>query len=171
MPACQRICVTGPAIRKNRYDNRIRGTVAVNQYSGNDDFGVTTDTPIGKRYPPMPVSRPKPAEEALHRVLSWLRKDTSKTALDCGCCGYSTCREMAEAICRGVAQVDMCLPYVREKAESHSREIIGSTLEVADQVINKQMRVVQDIASILGETTAETKLVLTKLKEAVQSDE
>ena len=78
---------------------------------------------------------------------------------------------MAEAICRGVAQVDMCLPYVREKAESHSREIIGSTLEVADQVINKQMRVVQDIASILGETTAETKLVLTKLKEAVQSDE
>ena len=171
MTACEGSCVNGPAIRKNRYENRIRGTVAVNQYSGNDDFGVTTDTPIGKRYPPMPVSRPKPAEEALHRVLSRLRKDTSKTALDCGCCGYSTCREMAEAICRGVAQVDMCLPYVREKAESHSREIIGSTLEVADQVINKQMRVVQDIASILGETTAETKLVLTKLKEAVQSDE
>ena len=78
---------------------------------------------------------------------------------------------MAVAICRDMAQYDMCLPYLREKAESHSREIIDSTLEAADQVIDRQMRVVQDIASLLGETTAQTKLVLTKLKEAVQIDE
>ena len=65
----------------------------------------------------------------------------------------------------------MCLPYVREKAESHSHDIIASTLETADQLIDKQMRVVQNIASLLGETTAETKVILTKLKEAVQSDE
>ena len=70
-----------------------------------------------------------------------------------------------------MAQMDMCLPYVREKAESHSNEIIDSTLAAADQVIDRQMRVVQDIASILGETTAETKVILTKLKEAIQSDE
>ena len=77
---------------------------------------------------------------------------------------------MAIAICRDMAQLDMCLPYVREKAEVHSREIIDSTLEAADQLIDKQMRVVQNIASILGESTAETKVMLTKLKEAVQSD-
>ena len=59
---------------------------------------------------------------------------------------------------------------LREKAEFHSREIIDSTLEAADQLIDKQMRVVQNIASILGESTAETKVMLTKLKEAVQSD-
>ena len=60
---------------------------------------------------------------------------------------------------------------LREKAESHSKEIIENTLNAADRVIDRQMRVVQDIASLLGETTAETKLVLTRLKEAVQSDE
>ena len=78
---------------------------------------------------------------------------------------------MAIAISMGMAQMDMCLPYLREKAESHSREIIDNTLEAADQLIEKQMRVVQDIASILGETTAETKVMLTRLKEAVQSDD
>ena len=171
MTACEGSCVNGPAIRKNRYENRIRGTVAVNEYSGNDDFGVTTDIPLRMYHDPEPVMRRIPTEEEIQAVLKKLGKDTRKTAINCGCCGYPTCRKMAIAICRDMAQLDMCLPYVREKAEFHSREIIDSTLEAADQLIDKQMRVVQNIASILGETTAETKVILTKLKEAVQSDD
>lgn len=171
MTACEGSCVNGPAIRKSRYENRIRGTVAVNMYSGNDDFGATTDLPIRMYHMPEPVQRRIPSEDEIQAVLRKLGKDTRKTALNCDCCGYSTCRKMAIAICRGMAQMDMCLPYVREKAESHSNEIIDSTLAAADQVIDRQMRVVQDIASILGETTAETKVILTKLKEAIQSDE
>lgn len=169
MTACEGSCVNGPAIRKNRYENRIRGTVAVNEYSGNDDFGVETDLNIQLFHSPTPVLRRMPSEDEIQAVLKKLGKDT--TPLNCGCCGYATCRKMAIAICRDMAQLDMCLPYLREKAESHSREIIDSTLEAADEVIDKQMRVVQNIASLLGETTAETKLVLTKLKEAVQSDD
>jgi len=171
MTACEGSCVNGPAIRKNRYENRIRGTVAVNEYSGNDDFGVETDLPIRKYHDPIPVMRSKPTEDEIQAVLKKLGKDTRKTALNCGCCGYATCRQMAIAICRDMAQLDMCLPYVREKAEFHSREIVASTLEAADQLIDKQMRVVQNIASILGENTAETKVMLTKLKEAVQSND
>lgn len=171
MTACEGSCVNGPAIRNNRYENRIRGTVAVNKYSGSDDFGVTTDLPVRRYYRPESVKRSKPTEEEVQAVLKKLGKDTRQTALNCGCCGYATCRQMALAICRNMAQMDMCLPYLKEKAESHSHEIIDSTLEAADQLIDKQMRVVQNIASILGETTAETKVILTKLKEAVQSDE
>lgn len=168
MTACEGSCVNGPAIRKNRYENRIRGTVKVNKYSGNDDFGVTTQIPLRMYHTPEPVQRRMITEEEIQAVLHRLGKD--ETPLNCGCCGYATCRKMAVAICRDMAQLDMCLPYLREKAEFRSREIIGSTLEAADEVIDKQMRVVQNIASLLGETTAETKLVLTKLKEAVQSD-
>jgi len=171
MTACEGSCVNGPAIRKNRYENRIRGTVAVNEYSGNDDFGVETDVPVRMYHNPESVRRRMPSEEEIQAVLRKLGKDTNKTALNCGCCGYATCRKMAIAICRDMAQVDMCLPYVREKAEFHSREIVASTLEAADQLIDKQMRVVQNIASILGENTAETKVMLTKLKEAVQSND
>ena len=44
------------------------------------------------------------------------------------------------------------------------------TLEVADSVVEKQMRIVQEIASLLGETAAETKIALTKLKESVEDE-
>ena len=54
----------------------------------------------------------------------------------------------------------------REKRESISRQ----TVEVADKVVEKQMRIVQEIASLLGETAAETKIALTKLKESIKNE-
>ena len=51
----------------------------------------------------------------------------------------------------------------REKKEAISR----NTVEVADKVVDKQMRIVQEIASLLGETAAETKIALSKLKESI----
>ena len=54
----------------------------------------------------------------------------------------------------------------REKKEAISRQSVN----IADKVVEKQMRVVQDIASLLGETVAETKIALTNLKELI-SDE
>ena len=171
MTACEGSCVNGPAIRSNRYENRIRGTVAVNSYAGENDFGVTATRSIRKEFTADPVQHPQPAEDEIEAALVRLGKSTAETALNCGCCGYPTCREMASALCLGKAQIEMCLPYLREKAERHSREVVDSTLEAADQLIEKQMRVAQNIASILGETTAETKVMLVKLKEAIQDDQ
>ena len=51
----------------------------------------------------------------------------------------------------------------RRKKETISRQ----TVEVADKVVDKQMRIVQEIASLLGETAAETKIALSKLKESI----
>ena len=51
----------------------------------------------------------------------------------------------------------------QEKKENISRQ----TIDVADKVVEKQMRIVQEIASLLGETAAETKIALTKLKESI----
>ena len=58
-----------------------------------------------------------------------------------------------------------------EENEKEKKESIRSqTVEIADKVVDKQMRIVQEIASLLGETAAETKIALTKLKESI-SDE
>ena len=54
----------------------------------------------------------------------------------------------------------------REKKEKITRQ----TIEVADKVVDKQMRIVQEIASLLGETAAETKIALTKLKESISNE-
>jgi uncharacterized Fe-S cluster-containing protein len=56
------------------------------------------------------------------------------------------------------------------KQAETKQEISRRTIEVTDKVIEKQMRVVQEIASLLGETTAETKVALTKLKESLRDD-
>ena len=56
---------------------------------------------------------------------------------------------------------------MREQKAEQSK----SAVEITDRVVKKQMRVVQEIASLLGETTAETKIALTKLKETLSSDE
>ena len=57
-----------------------------------------------------------------------------------------------------------------EKEHLRKEEISRETVEVADKVVDKQMRIVQEIAYLLGETAAETKIALTKLKESI-SDE
>ena len=54
----------------------------------------------------------------------------------------------------------------KQKKEDLSRQ----TVETADRVVDKQMRIVQEIASLLGETAAETKIALTKLKESMTDE-
>ena len=44
-------------------------------------------------------------------------------------------------------------------------------MDIADQIIAKQLRIVHEIASLLGETAAETKVALTRLKSTVAMDE
>ena len=55
---------------------------------------------------------------------------------------------------------------LREQKENISRQ----TVEIADKVVDKQMRIVQEIASLLGETAAETKIALSKLKESISNE-
>ena len=223
------------------------------------------------------VHRVAPGSAAIEAVLHEMGKFTPEQELNCGSCGYDTCREKAAAVLQGKADLSMCLPYLSEKAQSFSDNIIRSTpnailvlndklelqqlnqaachllsiddpraligeqvvrvldplpffelqrtgrnqyhqrvyleeykkyvdqtlvldrsyrliicimrdvtaeeaqrvareqlsrttIEVTDRVIEKQMRTVQEIASLLGETTAETKVALTKLKESLRYD-
>jgi uncharacterized Fe-S cluster-containing protein len=204
-------------------------------------------------------------------------KTTKAQMLDCGSCGYNTCREKAIAVCQGKAEIGMCLPFLKDKAENFSdtivkhspdglivlneslevqqinnaaldlmnirsaSDVLGDqvirildptvflnvlhtgrsirnervylaeyrryveqtivhdmdsrllicimrdvtdteldrkkkeqinrhTVEVANKVVDKQMRIVQEIASLLGETAAETKIALTKLKESITDE-
>ena len=60
---------------------------------------------------------------------------------------------------------------VQERALERKEQLDKQTIETANKVIEKQMRIAQEIASLLGETTAETKIALTKLKESLKNEE
>ena len=56
-----------------------------------------------------------------------------------------------------------------ERAREEKEALNRQTAQIADRVVEKQMRIVQQIASLLGETAAATKLALTKLKESIHA--
>ena len=276
MSACEGSCINGPAIRDHA-QSRVSGAVAINVFAGDADYGEEVRDGIKCSYPTQGVRKILPGGEAIQAVLNRMGKTTPEKELNCGCCGYPTCRDKAIAVCQGKAEIGMCLPFLREKAESFSDKIISNTpnailvlnedlivqqinqaamkmfkltspddilhapivrlldptdymnvvltgrnivnkrhyiaeyklfveetitydkqyrilisimrdvtsqerahaqdqelrkktVEITDNVINKHMRVVQEIASLLGETTAETKIALTKLKDAIEHE-
>ena len=69
------------------------------------------DMDLSRGFTPDPQSPPAVPEPALSKVLSELGKNSKEDELNCGACGYETCRDHAAAICRGFAEEQMCLPY------------------------------------------------------------
>ena len=278
MSACVGSCIGGPVMEKF-HRSPIKDYAAVARSAGEKDFAVAQPDPIELRKIFTAIGRknPQPSEEEIREALRQMGKTKPSDELNCGSCGYDTCREKAIAICQGKAEISMCLPYLKDKAENFSDTIVRNTpnglivlneklevqqinraalkilnlrlasdilgdqivrvmepgdfvsvlskgsaihnkrvylaeyekyvdetivydneyrllicilrdvteeetqrekkesisrqtVEIADRVVDKQMRIVQEIASLLGETAAETKIALSKLKESI-SDE
>ena len=278
MSACRGSCVGGPVMEKY-HCSPVSNYNQVASYAKSEDFDVAPVSPeeIYREHDFIGTSRAMPTQSEIEAILKKIGKLKPEDELNCGSCGYNTCREKAIAVYQGKADLNMCLPYLKDKAESFSDNIISNTpngiivlnedfevqqinaaardimnirsagdvlgeqvvrildpkdflevkqsgtsirdrrvylaeyrkyveetilydkeykiiicimrditdienekekkeaisratIETADKVVDKQMRVVQEIASLLGETAAETKIALAKLKESI-SDE
>jgi two-component system NtrC family sensor kinase len=77
------------------------------------------------------VVLPQPTEEEISATLRQMRKYTPEDQLNCGSCGYPSCREKAIAVCQGLAEVDMCLPYLVEELETTLTKLQQSHQELA----------------------------------------
>ena len=278
MSACVGSCVGGPVMEKYHHSS-IKNYITVQNFAGREDFEVSQPKAcaLKKNFEYIEQRAQMPSEMEISNVLRQMGKFKPSQELNCGSCGYNTCREKAVAILQGKAEISMCLPFLKDKAESFSdiivnntpnglivlndklevqqintaarkimnirsandilgdqvvrildpavfmkvkdtgcdvrdqrmylaeykryveqtvvydrdsRLIIGimrdvtdeeaerqrresisrQTIEVADKVVDKQMRIVQEIASLLGETAAETKIALAKLKESIADE-
>jgi uncharacterized Fe-S cluster-containing protein len=277
--SCEGGCIGGPAVpkkSKNIYTRKIRArnkvqkmrNIEYKNYNVNEKNLNFIRNFRNKQY-----IHPIFAEEEIRNVLEQTGKHNKSDELNCGACGYDTCRDKAISVLEGLSHPQMCMPYMRSEAEKISNiyfeyspsiilivdlnlnildlnpvgqkafnidvsyvknkplslimpdkdfkhvlrtkesmeirklnlekyglivyeriiylpknkilfgilnditndeikkeQIINfkmNTLETADKVIEKQMRVAQEIAGLLGETTAETKAALLKLKKVV----
>ncbi len=279
MSACAGSCIGGPVMEKYNRTSPVKDFVTIAEYAGEKDFDVVQpdSSKIRKQFEYIKHKLPLPSEQEIMSVLRKMGKFKASDELNCGSCGYNTCREKAVAICQGKAEISMCLPFLKDKAESFSDTIVKNTpngiivlnedlevqqindsarnimnirssldilgdnvvrildptvfaevlysgkdvkgqrvylaeynrfveqsvvhdkdshllicimrdvtdeeterekkekigrqtIEVADKVVDKQMRIVQEIASLLGETAAETKIALAKLKESIADE-
>lgn len=278
MSACVGSCIGGPVMEKF-HRSPVKDYMAISNFAGKKDFEVEQPdfVSLKKNFTMIERKLKPPTENEINEILRQMGKMKPSDELNCGSCGYNTCREKAVAIYQGKAEVSMCLPYLKDRAESFSDNIVRNTpnglivlneklevqqinkaalkimnlrsesdilgdgvvrildpkdfmtvlnngrnihdkkvylaeyekyveqtivydkeyrilvcimrdvtaeesvreskenisrqtIEIADKVVDKQMRIVQEIASLLGETAAETKIALSKLKESI-SDE
>jgi len=61
---------------------------------------------------------PEFSEDEIRDVLRRVNKYKPDDELNCGACGYGSCREKAVATLRGMAELTMCIPYMRSRSES-----------------------------------------------------
>ncbi len=135
--AC-RGCITGPGIspdtplffRRSRVAEYVRQRMTMfDQAAWQKEMDDLADLDLSRGYTAQDVRVGVPFEEEVQHILHGMGKRTPEDHLNCGACGYDTCRQHAIAIFSGLAETEMCLPYtieqrnitVTELAESHKQ--------------------------------------------------
>ncbi len=74
----------------------------------------------------------EPDKEKVQKVLKALGKETQADRIDCGACGYHTCKEFATAVSQNLAKADMCMIYNIKNKQDYIR-----TLKVTNEKLEK----------------------------------
>lgn len=124
---CKHGCINGPAVPQKRNNFRDRKEI-LNYHdinpgkktnSNNNATRLNTHFSGGS-----PQLRKTFTEKEIREVLISTGKENPDHELNCGGCGYDTCRKKAIAVLEGIAEVEMCIPYMRRLAEQRSHLII-----------------------------------------------
>ncbi len=152
MSACTGSCVNGPLTDKSR--SFVSSYLEIRKQAGTKDFteGILAKPDIMNAYNKLSVIKAEPSEQLIEETLVKMHKPTVESRLNCGSCGYQTCREKAIAIIQGKANIEMCLPYLMHKAQSFTDQIVFNSpngIMVLDENLDIQL-VNQAMCSIVG---------------------
>jgi nitrogen-specific signal transduction histidine kinase/iron only hydrogenase large subunit-like protein len=129
---CCEGCIMGPGLSKNgkQYNRRALVSSYANSKMLTIDnkewqaaFNEYQDLDLSVRHKPEERQFSLPEEKDVNDILISMGKKTKKDQLDCGACGYETCIEHAIAIKKGLAEVEMCLPYTIEKLHKSVKDL------------------------------------------------
>lgn len=95
---------------------------------------------IYKEFPAKDYKLKQPSENELKEILKDMGKYDKSDELNCGGCGYHSCREKAIAVYNNMAEINMCLPFMREKAENLTSTIFEMTPNMI-AVVNKELEI------------------------------
>ncbi|OPY89462.1 MAG: Iron hydrogenase 1 [Syntrophaceae bacterium PtaU1.Bin231] len=99
---------------------------------------------LARTYADKKIVLPEFSEEQIQEVLHRVNKYSPEDELNCGACGYSSCREKAIAVLRGMAEVTMCVPYMRNRSES-LRQVVMDVSPNAIVIIDDRLTI-QDMS-------------------------
>jgi iron only hydrogenase large subunit-like protein/nitrogen-specific signal transduction histidine kinase len=129
---CCEGCIMGPGLSKNGKQYNRRALVSsyakwkmqeIDQETWQKSFGEFSELDLSFRHKPEVHLIDMPDDDEVNEVLARMGKTTRKDQLDCGACGYESCVEHAIAIKKGLAEVEMCLPYTIEKLHKSVKDL------------------------------------------------
>lgn len=169
-------CISGPAIdsdlnyyaRKQKVIDYIKENVhSINKKVWNSNIYNSRNLDLTRTFEPKNQRRPVPSETEIKNILASLNKYSERDELNCGSCGYPTCREFAINIGKNLAEKEMCLNYLIDQLETayedlrttqeqlHSAEKLASIGQLAAGVaheINNPLGTIMLYASLLKKT-------------------
>ena len=125
LSACQGSCANGPLLGKHPV-SPAQNTAQILRYAVEGDFPVQQPEKelCAHTYAPVEHTAKPPLELQIETMLAKMGKSDPEDRLNCGSCGYNTCREKAIAVIQGKAEQSMCLPYMMKKAEGFSDTVV-----------------------------------------------
>jgi signal transduction histidine kinase/Pyruvate/2-oxoacid:ferredoxin oxidoreductase delta subunit len=97
-----------------------------------DDMVRFSDLDLSREFHANDQRIPLPETDELAAALKRIGKFGPEDELNCGACGYATCREHASAICEGLAENEMCLPFSIDQLQTTIKELENSREQLAD---------------------------------------
>ena len=134
-------CTMGPGMssdlphfgRRARVSQYVRERIATSdQAAWEQRIADHADVSLSRAYTPDDMRLPVPSPQELAKLLAELGKPDPANELNCGACGYSSCRELASAIYRGLAEPEMCLPHSIEHLRNAVHDLARSNEELAN---------------------------------------
>ena len=157
MSACEGSCADGPILDKMK-NTPAQNYLQVVRYAEKEDFAVEkyAKEEIAAVYEPFELEAEQPSEAEIKAMLLKMNKLSKEDELNCGSCGYCTCREKAIAIIQGKAEISMCLPYMLSQMENLSDSVVANFPddELEIQKINpkaKKILRIRDESDVMGE--------------------
>ena len=140
---CAGGCIKGPESKywgKSFAKPKLRLEGQVVSHAPASEEILEIEVPLNKKFMDRSRTLKMPSEEDLHEILRVIGKNKKEDELNCGACGYSSCRAKATAVYQGKAEIGMCLPYAIAKAESMSNVVMDATPNLI-LIIDKEMRI------------------------------
>ena len=146
MNACRGGCLGGPVLKMMHASFLKSKDMLIKNVKRRDEaaYALTEGVPARflKKFRSRSVKENAIDEREIRRVLAATGKASPEKELNCGCCGYNSCREKAIAVIQGKADIHMCIPYMRELAESTSNTVVENT-PTGILILNEQLLVQQ----------------------------
>lgn len=151
--ACEGGCIAGPCISTDKASISIVSDV-LTKVKKREDIPKTTDYVVNYEYTPAEVTESKYSLEEIIKTLKKIGKHTAEDELNCGGCGYSSCRELAVALLDGVAEPSMCISYMRKIAMRKAAAMLRC-MPAAIVMVDNNMNIIEANESFMKMFTGE----------------